>query len=181
MQLFQIRSAQFPGKLLLLRGDPRIETFAEKITEALTLLDGTMAEPKRIPRAFYRLMKRLANAFKLDVVLVDLSPSIGVLNRMILMCSDGFLVPMEPDFFSRQAVNALRQYLPGWVGEFDRNNERLNRHNPEYVMRRRGHRPRFLGAVLTRFTHGGNQSALARIYCKRYKRFRLQCTSCWRF
>src|SRR5690606_7694208 len=51
---------------------------------------------------------------EVDVVLVDMSPSIGALNQSIFLCSDYFIVPTSPDYFCFLAINSLAKVLPRW-------------------------------------------------------------------
>ena len=73
-----------------------------------------------------------------DVVLIDLSPSIGVLNGVFLMSSDYFIIPTSPDYFCLQAIDALSQVLPKWADQFkpfrdpDMPN-RLPKENPKFL------------------------------------------------
>ncbi len=50
----------------------------------------------------------------MDVFVIDTSPNLGLLNRVILLGSDYFVVPMAPDAFSLQGIENLGVILEGW-------------------------------------------------------------------
>nr|WP_228060734.1 MULTISPECIES: AAA family ATPase [unclassified Coleofasciculus] len=54
----------------------------------------------RIISAFWRLLDRAAKNTIADVVLVDLGPNLGAINRAALIASDYVVVPLSPDLFS---------------------------------------------------------------------------------
>jgi cellulose biosynthesis protein BcsQ len=78
-------------------------------------LSGALVNFQNIPGALSFAIKKVADAYKMDVVLIDLSPSLGALNQNILMSSDAFIIPMAPDFFSGMALRSLSSVLPTWT------------------------------------------------------------------
>src|SRR6185437_5063029 len=55
-----------------------------------------------------------AQEYQIDYTIIDMSPSLGPLNQNLLMISDFFLVPMNPDYFSAMAIDSLSSVLPKW-------------------------------------------------------------------
>jgi chromosome partitioning protein len=68
---------------------------------------------KSIPGLITNLFRRIAVNNSIDVVIFDLSPSLGAFNQAVLMGSDYFIVPFYADFFSFQV-------LQGIAGKFER-------------------------------------------------------------
>ena len=64
------------------------------------------------------LIRETARANKCELVLIDMSPSSGAMNRSILMSSDYFLIPVSPDFFSYQAIQNLGDMFISWDETF---------------------------------------------------------------
>lgn len=64
------------------------------------------------------IIRKTAQAHNCEIVLIDMSPSAGFLNRSIMMSSDYFIIPTSPDFFSYQAVQSLGTMLPEWNKDF---------------------------------------------------------------
>jgi len=56
---------------------------------------------------------------KYDFVIVDTSPSLGSLNKVIISTVDGFFVPAAPDMFSLYGIRNIGNSLRKWHEEFD--------------------------------------------------------------
>lgn len=54
-----------------------------------------------------------------DFVLIDTSPSLGALNKVIISTVDGFIVPCLPDMFSLYGIRNIGASLKQWQKEFD--------------------------------------------------------------
>ena len=54
-----------------------------------------------------------------DFVLIDTSPSLGALNKVIISTVDGFIVPCLPDMFSLYGIRNIGNSLKQWKKEFD--------------------------------------------------------------
>ncbi|MGC2691588.1 MAG: ParA family protein, partial [Desulfobaccales bacterium] len=54
-----------------------------------------------------------------DFVLVDTSPSLSMLNRVIISTTDGFIIPCMPDMFSLYGIENIGKSLSKWKFEFD--------------------------------------------------------------
>ncbi len=100
--------------LLLLAGHLDIALFepelsmAHKVMSALPIL-------QNLPGAMGHLIRLTADEHRCDVVLIDMSPSIGALNQNLLMQSDYFIVPTSPDYFCLLAIDSLAKTLPRWA------------------------------------------------------------------
>jgi cellulose biosynthesis protein BcsQ len=77
-------------------------------------LSGSLLALKNLPGAIHFLLDKTANAYNVDYVLVDMSPSLGPVNQNLLATSDHFLVPLHPDYFSSMALSSLAKTLPRW-------------------------------------------------------------------
>jgi cellulose biosynthesis protein BcsQ len=54
-----------------------------------------------------------------DFVIMDTSPSLGMLNRLVISTTDGFLIPCMPDMFSLYGVRNIGSALSNWKKQFD--------------------------------------------------------------
>lgn len=54
-----------------------------------------------------------------DFVVIDTSPSLGSLNKVIISTVDGFFVPASPDLFSLYGIKNIGRALSSWKDEFD--------------------------------------------------------------
>ncbi|WMJ09212.1 ParA family protein [Nitrosomonas sp. sh817] len=110
-----------------------------KLTESLDIIPGRLslhtfeeAISKRWPDVYrgdplaIRTLTRirsLANEYtsvhQYDFVIVDTSPSLGVLNKVIISTVDGFFIPALPDIFSLYGIRNIGKALSVWKTEFD--------------------------------------------------------------
>jgi cellulose biosynthesis protein BcsQ len=54
-----------------------------------------------------------------EFVIMDTSPSLGILNKIIISTTDGFLIPCMPDMFSLYGIRNIGNALTIWKKEFD--------------------------------------------------------------
>ena len=110
--------------MLLLPGNIAL---AENETQIAVALSASSAIPalQNIPGAPCALLRKTAEKRDIDVVIVDMSPSVGALNQCLLMGSDYFIVPTSPDYYCNQAIISLSRVVPRWHNEI---NAFRNRH-----------------------------------------------------
>ncbi|MDT7850177.1 AAA family ATPase [Methylophilus sp. VKM B-3414] len=65
------------------------------------------------------LCEKYGNAYSYDFVIVDTSPSLGSLNKVLISTVDGFLIPAAPDLFSLYGIKNIGKSLSSWRAEFD--------------------------------------------------------------
>ncbi len=53
-----------------------------------------------------------------DYILIDTSPSLGILNKVIISTVDGFFIPAQPDMFSLYGIRNIGNALQLWQREF---------------------------------------------------------------
>jgi cellulose biosynthesis protein BcsQ len=103
-----------PNKnLFLLAGNIAL---AENETQIAVAVSTSAAIPalQNIPGSIGALLRMTAIAEKIDVVLIDMSPSVGALNQCFLMGSDFFIIPTSPDYYCNQAITSLARVVPRW-------------------------------------------------------------------
>jgi cellulose biosynthesis protein BcsQ len=66
-----------------------------------------------------RLCEQYAQTHGFQYVLVDTSPSLGILNKVIISTLDGFLIPCGPDIFSLYGIRNIGRALSRWKAEFE--------------------------------------------------------------
>jgi cellulose biosynthesis protein BcsQ len=115
-----VRSKRFCVDLIV--GDPKLS-----IREDLLATD--WAETRNgEPRGFQTTyaFKELVSRFEeYDYVLIDMGPSLGALNRSVLLGADYFLMPLSVDIFSMMAVKNIIKSLTQWRGALE---AAINRH-----------------------------------------------------
>lgn len=100
-------------KLFLLPGHIAISEYETTLGVAQEL-SGSLLPLRNLPGAIRYLLDATAEKLEADLVIVDMSPSLGPLNQNILTTSDFFIVPLHPDYFSSMALSSLAKALPRW-------------------------------------------------------------------
>ncbi len=68
----------------------------------------------RVTTAFWRVIKEAAERHRANVVLIDVGPNLGAINRAALVASSHVVVPVAPDLFSLQGLKNLGPTLRQW-------------------------------------------------------------------
>lgn len=117
--------------LALLPGNLGLSLFEDRLADAWPrCLQDNLAEAHdafRVMTAFYRAALLSAEARGAELVLVDVGPSLGALNRAALVACDFVVMPLGADLYSLQGLRnlgpALSQWRSGWK-------KRLQEHVP---------------------------------------------------
>lgn len=67
-----------------------------------------------VTTAFWTLAQRAAQQTEARVVLVDVGPNLGAINRAVMIASDHVVVPLAPDLYSLQGLRNLGPTLEDW-------------------------------------------------------------------
>ncbi|MEJ0036809.1 MAG: AAA family ATPase [Gammaproteobacteria bacterium] len=101
-------------RLGLIIGDLALSTFEDKLSDAWPRCHNRDESAFRTMTAFYRTTCRAAEDFGADLVLVDVGPNLGAINRAALIASDYVVIPLGPDLFSLQGLRNLGPSLSSW-------------------------------------------------------------------
>ncbi len=77
-------------------------------------LSGSIQTLQNLPGAISNLLDKTAKKHRADYILIDMNPSLSSFNQNILMTSEYFIVPTNPDSFSVMAIDSLSNVLPKW-------------------------------------------------------------------
>ena len=112
------------GPIALLVGDLLLSSFEDELSNVWPrCLEGN-PRAFRVTSAFWRMMQRAAKAHEADMILMDLGPNLGAINRAALIAADYVVVPLSPDLFSLQGLRNLGPTLRKWRTEWQ---DRLSR------------------------------------------------------
>lgn len=101
-----------PGRLTLHKYEYKISERWSGLYQGDPLSIRTLTRLRQISETY-------ANKYELDYVIIDTSPSLGVLNKSIITMVDGFLIPCLPDMFSLYGIKNIGNYLSIWKKELD--------------------------------------------------------------
>ena len=68
----------------------------------------------RTVSAINRYLDKIGLDYKIDLFLIDTSPTLGVLNKIAILGSDFFVVPVNPNIFSVQGVENIGKVFFDW-------------------------------------------------------------------
>lgn len=110
--------------LYLLPGDLGLSAFEDELAADWTKCLERDPRAFRAVSAFWRLMQNAARSCAAEMILMDLGPNLGALNRAALVASDYLVVPLGPDLFSLQGLKNLGPTLRRWRDQWS---ERLDK------------------------------------------------------
>lgn len=105
---------QGAGNLHLLRGDIRLSEFENLLTTAYNQAAAGQQIGYFQTSAIDRFLREKGLADQVDIFVIDTSPTLGLLNRVIMLGTDYFAVPMMPDAFSLQGIENLGTIFEQW-------------------------------------------------------------------
>ncbi len=81
---------------------------------------------KQIISAFWRIMQNASVAHQANIILMDLAPTLGAINRAALIAADYIVVPLSLDFFALKALTSLGIALQDWRKQWQEKLENKN-------------------------------------------------------
>jgi len=102
--------------LYLLPGDVALSDFENTLSESWPKSsdDKGLYRHMRILTAFWQVMQMGAEEVKADIILVDVGPNLGAINRSVLLATDYVAIPLGADLFSLQGLKNLGPTLGDW-------------------------------------------------------------------
>lgn len=101
-----------PG-LGLIPGDLGLSRFEDKLSEAWPRCHNDDEAAFRTMTAFHRIVLA-GSRWGAEIVLMDVGPNLGAINRSALIASDQVALPLAPDLFSLQGLKNLGPTLREW-------------------------------------------------------------------
>ena len=122
--LGEARIHQVTHNLGVIAGDLALSRFEDELAQQWPRCLDDHERAFRVITAFWSVMAEAAQSWKADVVLVDVGPNLGSLNRAVMVASDAVLVPVGSDMFSLQGLRnlgpTLRDWRSQWAQRLDR-------------------------------------------------------------
>lgn len=113
----------------LIAGDLALSGFEDELSRQWPLCLDRDERAFRVVSAFWRTLQGAASEAGAGVVLVDVGPNLGAINRAALVGADFVVVPLSPDLFSFQGLRnlgpTLRRWRREWVDRLDRRPQTL--------------------------------------------------------
>lgn len=104
-----VRSDRFGVDIIV--GDPRLSVREDLLSTDWADTRNGGARGFQTTFAIRHLLSRLNNY---DLVFIDMGPSLGALNRSVLLGADSFLMPLSVDIFSLMAIGNILNSFSSW-------------------------------------------------------------------
>ena len=100
--------------LYLIPGDLRLSSSENELNRQWP--DCNDGEPRafRVISAFYRAMMKAGEECGAEIILIDVGPNLGSINRSALISAENLVIPLAPDIYSLQGLRNLGPTLKGW-------------------------------------------------------------------
>lgn len=100
--------------LHLIPGDLGLSQFEDRLSDSWPRCLDNDPAAFRVITAFYRIIHRTAAAVGADLVLMDVGPNLGAINRAALIAASHVVMPLAPGLFSLQGLRNLGPTLVAW-------------------------------------------------------------------
>lgn len=112
--LFDIKPnlSLIPGRITINQYETRLSERWSGAYQGVPLSIRTISQIRNLAEQYGQL-------YHFDFVIVDTSPSLGILNKVIISTVDGFVIPALPDMFSLYGIRNIGNSLTQWKREFD--------------------------------------------------------------
>nr|VFJ49337.1 MAG: AAA domain-containing protein [Candidatus Kentron sp. FW] len=134
--------------LYIVPGDILLSNFEDSLGDSWNSAKGGNAGDLRVQSAIYRYILWAAEKVNAGVVMLDLGPNLGALNRAVLSSSDYFIVPISPDLFSIRGTQNLGSKLETWRKEWGQCRSSYNENSKRKGLEIPKGKPMFLGYVM---------------------------------
>ncbi len=132
----------------LIPGDPRMSLMEDLLSaDWISAIGGN----ERGLRTTYVFSDLLSHFQDYDYVFFDMGPSLGAINRAVLVASDYYIVPMSIDIFSLQAIRNIATVVADWSGKLNDGLARLD--DPDSFIPNARWKLKFAGYVTQQYTY----------------------------
>lgn len=116
-----IKSSETRFNVDLIPGNPKFSIIEDRLGSAWhELLSGDIGGIRKTNWNSF-LIEKIKNTY--DFVFYDLGPSLGSINRSVLIGCDYFITPMGTDIFSILGIRNMSEWLSGWINLYEKSLE----------------------------------------------------------
>jgi len=102
--------------LYLIPGDVALSSYEDALSNEWpnSMGDNNLYRPMRVLSSFWQVIQMAVQKVQADIVLVDVGPNMGAINRSVLIATDYVVIPLGADLFSLQGLKNLGPTLRSW-------------------------------------------------------------------
>jgi cellulose biosynthesis protein BcsQ len=117
----------------IIPGHPNMSVVEDRLSAAWTGLQGADTAGYRITNWCTQLLQPLQDRY--DLIIFDVGPSLGALNRSIILASDYIVTPFGCDIFSLLGINNISRWIKYWDRQYCRAIESFQEDKPDELDR----------------------------------------------
>jgi len=152
----EIETRKLKKGMFLCPGDVLLADYEEALPGAWTGSFARKARDYDVMCALSRAVRTMGKKHDVDLVIYDVGPNVGPLNRTILLDSDYFATPVGADLFSLRALSTVGRSLARWIRDWKTVRELA----PEAERKKLLHgRPVYLGYITSAYKVASGRSA----------------------
>jgi cellulose biosynthesis protein BcsQ len=108
------------SRLHLVPGDLALAGFEDTLSQEWpkALDSGSHYRSFRILSSFWQVAQQAAEQHSADIILADVGPNLGAINRSALIATDHVVIPLAADLFSLQGLRNLGPTLRNWRADW---------------------------------------------------------------
>lgn len=107
----------------LILGNLSLSIFEDKLSDAWLKSLGGDSYSFRLTSIFNTIINDAVKQFDAEIVLIDVGPNLGAINRAVTISSDYIIMPVASDLFSLQGIKNLGQTLTKWKKDWAQRKE----------------------------------------------------------
>lgn len=109
-----VQLSGYGGNLSILPGDLKLSQYENLLITAYNQAASGEQIGYFVTSAISRFLQQKGLSEEIDIFVIDTSPNLGLLNRIIFLGTDYFVVPVVPDAFSAQGIENLGLMFEEW-------------------------------------------------------------------
>lgn len=117
----------------LIPGHPRMSIIEDQLSDAWAGLRGRQTGGYRVTNWCYQLLSTLEERY--DLVIFDVGPSLGALNRSVILACDYIVTPFGCDIFSLLGIKNISGWIEQWNGQYMKSIDDAKEENPDVLKR----------------------------------------------
>lgn len=102
----------------VIAGHPRLSMLEDRLSDSWNKLIGGDIGGARVTNWVSQLLDKVSSQY--EIAIIDVGPSLGALNRSVLLASNYFLAPLGCDIFSILGIDNISIWIDEWSRTYDR-------------------------------------------------------------
>lgn len=126
-----ISSSENKYQIDLIPGHPKMSLVEDQLSSAWSELQAGTPSGYRVTNWCSQLFNQVQD--KYDLIVFDVGPSLGALNRTVILSSDNLITPLGCDIFSILGVQNITSWISAWKRQYDRAIAQVKEDRPEII------------------------------------------------